>query len=308
VKRAMVTGSAGFVGRHIVDRLVADGFDVSLCDLGYPWPNSIDCRTVFAEDTTRYDLVVHCAAVVGGRAKIDGEPLAIADNLSIDAAAMQWALRTRPHHFIYFSSSAAYPVYLQNAKPKSGGEAYLNPRKLVESDIDHKLPELADQTYGLCKLVGERLAAIVNAEGVPVHVFRPFSGYGADQSADEYPFPSFIDRAVRKERPFTIWGTGDAVRDWVHVDDIVNAVMCAVNGDILGPVNLCTGIPTTFNDLARTVCGAAGYTPLYDRKLGAPTGVAYRVGDPTLLNTFYTPQITLQEGIERALFTNTVAA
>jgi nucleoside-diphosphate-sugar epimerase len=287
MKRAVVTGSTGFIGRHFVDRLVRDGFDVDCCDTDNPWPHATDCRDFFRASHTRYDLAVHAAAIVGGRAKIDGEPLAIADNLSIDSAAFQWAALTRPHRFVYFSSSAAYPVWLQTASL----------HRLSERDINMSRPEEPDSMYGWAKLTGERLATVARDAGVDVRVFRPFSGYGTTQSLD-YPVPSFIARAVCHDNPFTIWGDGGQVRDWIHVDDIVNAVLASIDIPDPGPVNLCTGTGTSFNQLANMVCD---HTPTIRHLLDAPVGVRYRVGDPTLLNTFYKPQVPLQEGVDRAL-------
>lgn len=289
VGRALVTGDMGFVGGHFVRRLLADGWAVAGVDITAASPR--DCRDYFATSTFRYDLVVHCAAVVGGRARIDGAPMAVADNLSIDSALWQWALRTKPGRVVYFSSSAAYPVCLQSS-PRFG--------PLTEGRIDLDAIAQPDQTYGLAKLVGEAQARLVRAEGVPVSVVRPFSGYGEDQALD-YPFPSFIDRARRREDPFTVWGDGGQVRDWVHIDDVVGAVMVMVAEGIDGPVNLCTGRATSFDELASLVCGAAGYAPALSHVLDAPSGVRYRVGDPSLLSSFYVPRVSLEEGVARAL-------
>lgn len=288
VRRALVTGHAGFVGSHFVHRLARDGWAVHGVDVALDARE--DCRLLFAGSDLRYDLVVHCAAVVGGRAKIDGAPMAVADNLSIDAGLWQWALRTRPGRVVYFSSSAAYPTALQG----DGGRA------LVEDDIALGDIGHPDQTYGLAKLVGEVQAALVRAEGVPVTVVRPFSGYGPGQTTD-YPFPSFIDRALRRRDPFTVWGDGGQVRDWVHIDDIVALVMACVDDGVDGPVNACTGRGVTFNQLAELVCYAAGYTPRVAHELGAPTGVRFRVGDPGAMRLVRAPRVSLEEGIDRAM-------
>lgn len=291
MKRALVTGHRGFVGGHFMDRLRSDGWAVYGCDT----VEGDDCRTLFA-GPDHFDLVIHCAAVVGGRATIEGQPMAVATDLAIDADLWQYALRTRPGRVVYFSSSAAYPIRLQS--PDRLG--LTRPRKLFEDRIYLNDIDQPDQTYGLAKLVGEIQAAHVRAEGVPVTVVRPFSGYGEDQALD-YPFPSFIDRAVRREDPFDIWGDGQQVRDFIHISDIVEAVMVAVAEGIDGPVNLCTGIPTSFLDLAELVCAQAGYKPKLRVNLDAPQGVRYRVGDPTLMRTFYEPRVSLEEGVARAL-------
>jgi nucleoside-diphosphate-sugar epimerase len=287
--RVLVTGSAGFVGRHFVRHYHDRNDDVVEVDIR----NDDDCRRFFAWSDMRYDLVIHCAAVVGGRTMIDGQPLHLAcEDLSIDAALFAWALRTRPKRIVYFSSSAAYPVWAQTE-----GCAFRLHEDLIGDDQTYGLP---DQTYGWVKLTGERLAAEANAEGIRTHVFRPFSGYGTDQHLD-YPFPAIIGRAWRAERPFDIWGRGDSARDWIHVDDIVGAVQATIDADVVGPLNLCTGRATTFEQLARMAMTAAAYeSPI--RYLGdQPTGVHWRVGDPTLLHQIYTPRVTLEEGIARAL-------
>lgn len=297
VKRALVTGSAGFVGRHMVKALEQRGYGVWGLDIAepapYPTVQRLDCRRWFdACPDERFDLVVHCAAVVGGRTMIDGAPLLLAaEDLSIDAMMFRWALKARPGRIVAFSSSAAYPTYLQAQRN--------SPRSLAEGDYR---PDIAncDTTYGAVKVVLERLAAEANAEGIPTHVFRPFSGYGADQALD-YPFPTFVRRAVERQSPFQIWGDGGSARDWIHIDDIVGAVLAAVDHDVLGPVNLCTGRATTFDELAAMCMDRVGYRSTVEYVTDAPQGVYWRVGDPTLMHEFYRPRITLEEGIARAV-------
>src|SRR6202035_3854150 len=106
-----------------------------------------------------------------------------------------------------------------------------------------------DATYGWVKLTGERIAREVQNAGVPVTVVRPFSGYGEDQD-DCYPFPAMIARAARQENPFDVWGDGQQVRDFVHIDDIVRATLALVDANADGPVNLGTGVGTSMDDLA----------------------------------------------------------
>jgi nucleoside-diphosphate-sugar epimerase len=258
-----------------------------------------DCRRFFEYDVDHhvdpmaFDLVIHCAAVVGGRATIDGEPLRLmAEDLSIDAGLFRWALRARPGRIVYFSSSAAYPAYMQHGDQSVG--------RRMDEDTHRVEMSCADATYGAVKVVGERLAREANAAGIRTHVFRPFSGYGTDQSLD-YPFPSFIRRAAQRETPFDVWGSGDSARDWIHIDDIVGAVLAAIDNDVLGPINLCTGRATTFDQLAAMCMDRAGYTAPIRHLDDAPRGVHWRVGDPTRMHEFYRPRVTLEEGIARAL-------
>lgn len=285
--RVLLTGSAGFIGRHLHAALDARRDDVTTCDLA----DGQDALDLFRTDGTRYDLAIHCAAIVGGRASIDGSPLGVATNLALDAWYMHWLARTRTPRAVYFSSSAAYPVEYQRPGPI---------RALREEDIDLDHPRRPDATYGWAKLTGEYLTQYAAAEGVRITIPRPFSGYGHDQ-AGVYPFPSFIQRARRGDDPFEIWGDGESTRDWIHIDDLVGATLAAVDHGVTGPVNLGWGQATSFNDLACLVTQTAGYRPQLKHRTDAPQGVHHRVSDPSRMQAFYQPAVTLDEGIRRAL-------
>lgn len=299
MKTALVTGGAGFIGRHMTAALVRDGYYTVAIDLrgGDAGRGSasylMDARKYFAEAGERFDVAVHAAAVVGGREVIDGDPLAQAVNLELDAAMFQWAKRTRPGRVVYLSSSAVYPVMLQ--RDGSG-------RSLREEAVTLAEPIVGvpDALYGWSKLTGEMLAGLARADGVPVTVVRPFSGYGEDQD-DCYPFPAFAARARNREDPFVIWGSGDQVRDWIHVDDICAAILATVDGGIDGPVNLGTGRPVSMRKLAGMFAAAAGYEPQFKVLPGKPAGVAYRVADTARLSEFFKPAVHLEDGIERAI-------
>ena len=285
--RVLLTGSAGFVGRHVHAALDARGDTVTAVDL----VDGRDALDLFRFDSAPYDLAIHCAAIVGGRASIDGSPLGVATNLALDAWYFRWLIRTGTPRAVYFSSSAAYPVALQQP-----GEIH----RLVETDIDLDCPGRPDNTYGLAKLTGEQLVPVVEAHGTRVHVLRPFSGYGEDQD-DCYPFPAFIGRAKRREDPFEIWGDGSSTRDWIHISDLVGATLAAVDQDVPGPVNLGWGRATSFDELATLVTEAAGYRPELKHLPTAPQGVHHRVCDPKRMFDFYAPSVSLEEGIQRAL-------
>jgi nucleoside-diphosphate-sugar epimerase len=266
VKTALVTGSAGFVGRHMVAELEQRGCHVWECDVTDARPDG--ALEIFLHGSNVFDLVVHCAAQASHRAAIDGQPAAMVYNQLLDAAMFEWAIRTQQRRVLYFSSCAA-----------------------LDPDLDD---------YGWTKLTGERMAASARRAGVPVTVVRPYSGYGEDQGTD-WPFGAFVERARRREDPFTIWGDGQQVRDWIHIDDVVSGALAVVESGTEYPVELCTGVGTSMTDLAQMICQAAGYEPDFEYRLDKPGGSAYRLGDPYLLSTCYQPQVTLDEGIKRAL-------
>lgn len=276
----------GFVGRHFTKLLGEDnvitGIDIK---------NGVDCRDFFKESTEQFDLVIHLAAVVGGRMLIEGNPIAVATDLSIDSEMFNWAVRTNQPRIVYFSSSAAYPIDLQEE-----GMQF----RLMESDINLDIIRNPDMSYGWSKLTGEMLAAYARKQGIAVHVFRPFSGYGEDQDLD-YPFPSFIKRVKDKVPEFEIWGDGTAVRDFIHIDDICEAVMKAVELDIQEPINLGMGEGTSFNELAKMVMAISGHEVPIKHHTDKPVGVMYRVSDNKKMLEFYQPKISLHEGIKRSL-------
>jgi nucleoside-diphosphate-sugar epimerase len=284
--KILITGDAGFVGRAFHRALAKQRHDITGIDL----VNGKEVRHFFATDDTHFDIVIHLAAIVGGRMTIEGNPLSVASDLAIDADMFQWALRTRPKHIVYFSSSAAYPIFLQRLQYQ---------QKLREIDINLEHIRTPDFTYGWAKLSGEMLASYARAEGLKVTVLRPFSGYGADQALD-YPFPSFIARAKRKADPFEVWGRGTQVRDFVHIDDVVGATFAAVINDV-SVMNICSGRPTSFIELAEMVMLQANYLAPIKNNLDAPIGVEYRLGDPTRMLQVYEPKISLEEGIALAL-------
>lgn len=293
--KILITGAAGFVGRHLLEHYTRLGHSVHVLDPEFHEDSTIEHFTTDRSSTTRYDIVYHCGAFIGGRTGIDGLPAYLHTyNTTLDAMMFTWALNVKPKRFVYFSSSAAYPAAFQ----KTDDIFPFAPLKEDDIDLDDQLPPEA--TYGLSKLHGEQMARSVAAE-VPVTILRPFSGYGEDQSSD-YPFPAFIARAKAHEDPYTVWGDGMQVRDWIHISDFIAASTIAAEEGIDGPVNLCTGLGTSFNDLAALCMDLAGYkAPINHLDKGRGNGVDFRVGDPTLMHQFYVPKVSLAEGVERAL-------
>jgi len=336
-KTHLITGAAGFVGRNMIKRLLRTTPDllIGIDDFSAATPHPdqwvglprhsagpgwivyghaprflflqedarktlrdlqsgeefIQTRTGFP--ATRIHDVFHFAAIVGGRAKIDGDPMTVALDLAIDAEMFHWVCQYKPTRFLYPSSSAAYPINLQT---ESGAIA------LKESDIDFNNMGQPDMTYGWTKLTGEFLAKIAASHyGVSVTVIRPFSGYGEDQD-HTYPVPAIARRAARKEDPFEVWGTGYQGRDFVHIDDVLDCILLAMDKIQDGTaINIGMGKLTTFREIIGIFCQLAGYHPEIKALTDKPVGVHSRYCDMTFVEQTlgWKAKISTEEGMRR---------
>jgi nucleoside-diphosphate-sugar epimerase len=319
MKKILITGGAGFVGRHFCQHFLRQGDEVHCVDSIVPltggvdvrnWPlfdprdfnffyfYKEDCRDYFRRVAdTDFDYAFHLAAMVGGREMIENNPLAVAEDLSIDSAYWSWAVRTKPAKTICFSSSAAYPIKYQRS------EGY---RLLVEDMIefggDIGMP---DMTYGWAKLTHEYLAQLASQKhGLKSVTYRPFSGYGEDQD-DAYPFPSICKRVLAHKgtAKINVWGTGDQMRDFIHIDDCVRGVIQTMNQVENGSaINLSTGVYTSFKQFAVLAANLIGFDPEVTGLSTKPEGVFARGGDTTLQRKLgFEAQIDFRSGIQSAL-------
>ena len=341
--RFLVTGGCGFVGRHLIARLaqdrpaeiwVVDDLSTGLHPSRWERPAvahidevrpgvrevrlaGSDTRIIYLQsdflalalgelgrigDTgiprlPYFDEVYHLASVVGGRNVIDNDPLAVGIDLAIDSAFFLWAAKVaRPGRILYASSSAAYPIHRQT---------FATAVALQEGMIDFQdIIGKPDYTYGWSKLTGEYLSRIaVEKYGLKVGIVRPFSGYGEDQEP-VYPFPAIALRVAARRDPVIVWGSGEQSRDFVHIDDAVEACTraCRRIGDG-SAVNIGHGRPVTFLELARLMVRVEGYSATVKGRTDRPVGVSARFADVSLMREVldWAPSITLEDGVARGL-------
>lgn len=315
----LVTGGCGFVGRHLVKALLTRNEDIWIIDdlsTGkHPraWAGKAsekihfieaDAIAFFREEMRRetptlpaFGDVFHLASIVGGRALIDGDPVMVASDLAIDAMFFLWATRkpAKAERILYASSSAAYPTALQGV---TGAEA------LAEPMINFEKLGAPDMTYGWSKLTGEYLSRLASSRyGLHIACVRPFSGYGEDQDLT-YPTPSIALRVARGDDPIEVWGTGEQGRDFVHIDDCVDAFFPILEKVKDGSgINIGTGTVTSFRKLIERMLALEGRTASIKALTNKPVGVANRYADITQLtkNIGWKPRLSLDEGLTKVL-------
>jgi len=304
MKTALVTGGCGFIGRHFTKKLVELGYSVTVVDnlisnsslKPLEWPLHLKCEFQYYEDNIlnfleqnniKFNLIIHAAAIVGGRETIENDPFLISRNIHIDNELFRWIEKNGCDNLVYFSSSAVYPVKYQTTN---------NYKKLSLSDLsiqDNNI-FLPDLTYGWSKLTGEfSLSILAKRVNTTISIYRPFSGYGEDQDGS-YPFPSIMKKSLSSSDTIEIWS--DAVRDFVYIDDIVEYVLNTCFHDKKLIINnIGTGRSTSMSELANLMisilpnCIQKTIKILDDK----PKGVYYRVSDGI---TDYN-WTTLEEGI-----------
>jgi nucleoside-diphosphate-sugar epimerase len=299
VRTILITGASGFLGSHFLDWFIRNEEDFDLWPMDikpHPagLPYDLQDMELWLEDfDIDVDIAIHMAAPVGGREKIEGDPLYNADSLRLDSVFFRWAVK-HAKTVIYPSSSAVYGVQLQ------GNDAH----SLHEGMFSAKNPTwlAPDEMYGFTKLAGERLAWAAAKYGLNTLVVRPFSGYGEGQSF-EYPVPSIARRALHREDPLEVWGPGTQKRDFIHVTDLISATMARLEHPVDGyeVMNIGSGHATSFNDIARICSEIVGYEPEIKNLVDKPMGVLNRFSDTGRMNRYYQPKVSLREGLERVI-------
>ncbi|MCZ0963986.1 NAD-dependent epimerase/dehydratase family protein [Paracoccus benzoatiresistens] len=258
MERTLVTGGAGFIGSHLVDRLLAQGEQVVvLDDLSTGFEHNLDPRAelivadiadeaALASAMDGCDTVVHLAAMVSVQDCIRDWQGGIRANLAGTVSAMQAANAAGNLPVIYASSAAIYG--------DRGG------RNCAETDLPAPI-----SPYGADKLGAEHHARAMNAiHGLPSVGLRFFNVYGPRQNANS-PYAGVISKFCKnrqKNRDHVIFGDGTQARDFIYVGDIVDGIIAArryATADSGASVfNLCTGRATDLKLLAEQIDAVAG--------------------------------------------------
>jgi UDP-glucose 4-epimerase len=250
-RRVLVTGGAGFIGSHVIDALLAAG-DIphALDDLSKGQvtnlPDGVPLHVADISTTPldrlfagqRFDAVVHCAAQTNVMRSLADPDLDARINIDGLARVLEASVTHGVSRFVFISSGGA----IYGETPAAATEA-TEPRP--------------DNPYGWHKLKGESIVAESPLSSVSL---RLSNVYGPRQRSDsEGGVISIFTERIAAGQPLHVYGDGEQQRDFVHVSDVVAAIMLALDdASLTGCWNVATGSPTSVNDLIATLRPAFG--------------------------------------------------
>jgi nucleoside-diphosphate-sugar epimerase len=305
--RVLVTGGASFIGSALVDALLARGARLRVIDnltsgksenlaealkqgvIEFREADLLD-EAVARNAVRGIDIVFHLAADHGGRGYVDLHQAACASNLALDGLFFRACVQENVGKIVFASSGCVYPNYLQN-----------DPKEVLYLTEDKAGPPYdADNLYGWAKLMGEMtLRAYHQDHGIHAASCRYFTVYGP-RGHENHAVIAMIARAFIRQDPFIVWGNGEQVRNWTHVDDIVSGTILAAEVIEDGtPINLGTMERTRVIDAVREVLRYTGHNAQIELHEEMPTGPMNRVADNSMARKLlgWEPRVKFMDGL-----------
>ena len=261
--KSIVTGGAGFIGSHMVDRLLDLGHEVIVIDnessASHDQFYHNENATYYKYDIAEYDLirplfdnvdyVFHLAAESRIQPAIENPLLCVRTNVVGTSVILQCAREAGVKRVMYSSTSSAYG---RNNEPP----------------LREDMPEDCLNPYSVAKVAGEKMCKMyTDLFGLETVTFRYFNVYGdREPTKGQYaPVVGLFLRQCKSQQPLTIVGDGEQRRDFTHVSDIVEANVLAMNNvptEHLGSVfNVGTGKNHSVNELARLISDNVTHIP-----------------------------------------------
>ncbi|MBI4576431.1 MAG: GDP-L-fucose synthase [Planctomycetes bacterium] len=300
-RRILVTGGAGFLGSHVVERLRARGCPPHRISV----PRSRDCdltdeasvRRLFEE--TRPEVVIHLAAVVGGIGANRANPGAYYyKNLVMGAFALEYSRRHEVEKFVAIGTICAYPKF--------------TPVPFREEDLWTGYPEETNAPYGLAKKVMLVQAQAYRSQyGMNAIYLLPVNLYGPHDNFDpasSHVIPALIKKFVEARDSeadvVEVWGTGRATREFLYVEDAAEGILLATEHyDGPEPVNFGAGFEISICDLAHKIAGIVGFRGRVVWDTTKPDGQPRRCLDTTRAESRFgfKASTPLDEGLRKAI-------
>ncbi|HEX7097431.1 MAG TPA: GDP-L-fucose synthase [Acidimicrobiales bacterium] len=292
--RILVTGGAGFVGSHLVERLEAGGHDVFVSrSRDYDLTRWDDAERLFAD--ARPERVFHLAAEVGGIGANRANPGRYwYANLMMGAHVLELSRQNGVEKLIVAGTVCAYPK--------------LAPVPFREDDLWNGYPEETNAPYGVAKKTLFVGGAAYRAQyGLDAIFLLPANLYGPRDNFDlesSHVIPALIRKMHENDDQVVLWGDGSPSREFLYVDDCVDGLLLAADRyDGPGPVNLGTGVETTIRELAELIAELSGFTGEIVWDTSMPNGQPRRNLDATRAAELFgfRASTSLREGLERTI-------
>jgi len=304
----LVAGGAGFVGTNLIQRLLSLGANIRAtvhrkapviqdkrieyirCDL----TKMEDCREVVSD----MDYVFMCAASTSGAAVIQSTPLVhVTPNIVMNAQMLEAAYFAKVKKFVWLSSNAAYPP---------SGNRPVKEEELLDGDPYETYFGVAwmkRYTEILCRMYSEKLknpmATVVLR---PSNIYGPYDDFEFETS---HVMAALIRRVVERHNLIEVWGTGNDIRDWIYIDDFIDAMMLAAEKiESYDPINIGFGRGYSIKQALKIMLEVDGYT---DAKIkfnpSKPSMIPIRLIDTTKAETIlgFKAKTGLREGIKKTV-------
>jgi GDP-L-fucose synthase len=294
--RIYVAGHRGLVGAAVVRALRQRGHANLLLRTHQELDLTDQAKVRRFFDAERPDLVIMAAARVGGIHANNSRPaLFIRDNLLIQDNVIDAAHRAAVSKFVFLGSSCIYPK--------------LAPQPLKEEYLLTGPLEPTNEWYAIAKIAGIKMCQAFRREyGFNAISLMPTNLYGPGDNFDlqnSHVLPALIrrfhDAKVHGDEAVTVWGTGTPRREFLHVDDLADAVLHLVrtyDGEPI--VNIGWGEDITIRELAQIVSSVVGYGGRLDFDAAKPDGTPRKLLDTARLTALgWKPRISLRDGIAR---------
>jgi len=310
-RKVLVTGGASFIGSNLVNALVKQGARVRVIDdlSSGKLANVQDLiranKIEFIESDLRnkdvaeravdgMSVVFHLAADHGGRGYVDLHQAACSVNLLLDGMVFRACYLAGVEKVVYASSGCVYPNHIQT-----------DPKEILYLTEDMVGPPYdADNMYGWAKLMAEMtLRAYHKDYGMKSASCRYFTVYGP-QGVENHAVIAMIARAFIGQDPFVVWGTGEQIRNWTYIDDIVRGtILAAEKIDDGTAVNLGTMERIRVMDAVHEILRAFNRNPKIEPHPEMPTGPLNRVADNALAKKLlgWEPQVMFNDGLRRTI-------
>lgn len=306
MKTALVTGSSGFIGGHLVKDLIRRGYFVIGADIEKPKYNEplkfyeSDLRSFADVDEIFYrhkiDEVYNLACLMGGMGYIGSREhdydvmvgsSQIVSNINVEC------VRNGVEKLFYSSSACVYNMHLQEDE---------NVTALKEEDAYCAEPDL---TYGWQKLFSEQMTKAIEGKGVQVRIARfhnIFGPYGTYEGGKEKA-PAALCRkvAMAKDGDFIeVWGDGKQTRSFLNIHECIEGIERLMNSDYSEPINIGSDELISINDLAKLIIEISG-KKLSIKNIPGNVGVRGRNSDNTKIKEVlgWAPAYSLISGIEQ---------